>query len=89
MKKALITGFPVRTEPVGELIMEKGYEVLGVKRRSSSFKTARIDHMYQDPYEKKAKFFLPYGDLADSGNLIRIVQEVKPDEVYNLGACPV
>jgi len=87
MKKALITGITGQDGAyLAELLLEKGYEVHGIKRRSSSFNTARIDHLYQDPHEKNARFFLHYGDLTDSGNLIRIVQEVQPDEVYNLGA---
>src|SRR5690606_3763774 len=67
-------------------LLDKGYEVHGVKRRASLFNTARVDHIYQDPHEKDPSFFLHYGDLTDSSNLTRIIQEVQPDEVYNLGA---
>lgn len=87
MKKALITGITGQDGAyLAELLLEKGYEVHGVKRRSSSFNTARIDHLYQDPHDPDQKFILHYGDLTDSTNLIRIVQEVQPDEIYNLGA---
>ena len=65
---------------------KKNYEVHGIKRRSSSFNTERIDHLYQDPHEKQPKFILHYGDLTDSTNLIRIIQQIQPDEIYNLGA---
>jgi len=68
------------------LLLKKGYEVHGIKRRSSSFNTARIDHLYQDPHESDKSFFLHYGDLTDSVNLVRIIQQVQPDEIYNLGA---
>ena len=71
---------------MAELLLGKGYEVHGVKRRSSSFNTARIDHLYQDPHDPNQRFHLHYGDLTDSTNLIRIVQETQPDEIYNLGA---
>ena len=72
---------------LSELLLGKGYEVHGIKRRSSSFNTGRIDHLYLDPHEgQSVKFFLHHGDLTDSTNLIRIVQEVRPDEVYNLAA---
>ena len=69
-----------------ELLLSKGYEVHGLKRRSSSFNTQRIDHIYQDPHENNPRFFIHYGDLTDSTNLIRIIQKIKPDEIYNLGA---
>ena len=87
MKRALITGITGQDGSyLAEFLLSKGYEVHGVKRRSSSFNTARIDHLYQDPHEKNASFKLHYGDLSDSTNLIRIMQQVCPDEVYNLGA---
>jgi GDPmannose 4,6-dehydratase len=87
MKKALITGITGQDGAyLTELLLNKGYEVHGIKRRSSLFNTDRIDHLYQDPHEKKINFKLHYGDLSDSTNLIRIVQEVQPDEIYNLGA---
>ena len=86
-KKALITGITGQDGSyLAELLLEKGYEVHGIKRRSSSFNTQRIDHLYQDPHEEKKKFILHYGDLTDSTNLIRILQNVQPDEIYNLGA---
>jgi GDPmannose 4,6-dehydratase len=86
-KTALITGVTGQDGAyLAELLLAKGYEVHGVKRRSSSFNTARIDHLYQDPHEKGARLHLHYGDMTDSTNLIRIVQEVKPDEIYNLAA---
>ncbi|RZK63277.1 MAG: GDP-mannose 4,6-dehydratase, partial [Pedobacter sp.] len=71
---------------LAELLLTKGYSVHGIKRRSSSFNTDRIDHLYQDPHEPEVRFKLHYGDLSDSTNLIRIIQEVQPDEIYNLGA---
>ena len=71
---------------LAEYLLKKGYEVHGIKRRASSFNTDRIDHLYQDPHIENQKFILHYGDLADSVNLIRIIQEVQPDEIYNLGA---
>jgi len=87
MKKALITGVTGQDGAyLAELLLEKGYEVHGIKRRSSSFNTMRIDHLYVDPHDRNAHFFLHYGDLTDSTNLIRIMQEVRPDEVYNLAA---
>lgn len=87
MKKALITGITGQDGAyLSELLLGKGYEVHGVKRRSSSFNTSRIDHLYQDPHEEKRNFILHYGDLTDSTNMIRIIQEVQPDEIYNLGA---
>lgn len=88
MKKiALITGITGQDGAyLSELLLSKGYEVHGIKRRSSLFNTDRIDHLYQDPHEKNLRLKLHYGDLTDSTNLIRIVQEVQPDEIYNLGA---
>ena len=87
MKIALITGVTGQDGAyLAELLLNKGYEVHGVKRRSSLFNTERIDHLYQDVHEKHVRFKLHYGDLSDSTNLIRIVQEVQPDEIYNLGA---
>jgi len=86
-KVALITGITGQDGAyLAELLLKKGYTVHGIKRRSSLFNTERIDHLYQDPHEKNPKFFLHYGDLTDSTNLIRIVQETQPDEIYNLGA---
>jgi GDPmannose 4,6-dehydratase len=87
MKTALITGVTGQDGAyLSEFLLKKGYEVHGVKRRSSSFNTARIDHLYQDPHVPNKHFMLHYGDLTDTSNLIRILQEVKPDEIYNLGA---
>ncbi|HIJ81059.1 MAG TPA: GDP-mannose 4,6-dehydratase, partial [Desulfuromonadales bacterium] len=87
MKKALITGITGQDGSyLAELLLEKGYEVHGIKRRASLFNTQRIDHIYQDPHIKDAHFKLHYGDLTDSSNLTRIIQDVQPDEVYNLGA---
>jgi GDPmannose 4,6-dehydratase len=87
MKKALITGITGQDGAyLTELLLSKGYEVHGIKRRSSLFNTERIDHLYQDPHEKNVQLKLHYGDLTDSSNLIRIIQEVQPDEIYNLGA---
>lgn len=87
MKKALITGITGQDGAyLAELLLDKGYEVHGIKRRSSLINTDRIDHLYQDPHEKNVRFHLHYGDLTDSTNIIRIVQEVQPDEIYNLGA---
>ena len=87
MKKALITGVTGQDGAyLTEFLLKKGYEVHGIKRRSSLFNTDRIDHLYQDPHEKEVKLKLHYGDLTDSGNIIRIIQEVQPDEIYNLGA---
>lgn len=86
-KKALITGITGQDGAyLTELLLAKGYEVHGIKRRSSLFNTDRIDHLYQDPHEKNVKLHLHHGDLTDSTNLIRIVQGVQPDEIYNLGA---
>ncbi len=87
MKVALITGITGQDGSyLAEFLLEKGYMVHGIKRRASSFNTERIDHLYQDPHEKDVKFKLHYGDLTDSMNLTRIIQEVQPDEIYNLGA---
>ncbi len=87
MKKALITGVTGQDGAyLSELLLEKGYEVHGIKRRTSLFNTDRIDHLYKDLHEENVNFFLHYGDLTDSTNLIRIVQEVQPDEIYNLAA---
>jgi GDPmannose 4,6-dehydratase len=87
MKKALITGITGQDGAyLTELLISKGYEVHGIKRRSSLFNTDRIDHLYQDPHEKNVKLKLHYGDLTDSANVIRLVQEIQPDEIYNLGA---
>lgn len=87
MKKALITGITGQDGAyLAEFLLNKGYEVHGIKRRSSLFNTARIDHLYEDLHEKNVKFILHYGDLSDSTNIIRIIQEVQPDEIYNLGA---
>ncbi len=86
-KVALITGITGQDGSyLSEFLLEKGYEVHGIKRRSSSFNTGRIDHLYQDPHLENQKFFLHYGDLTDSTNLIKIIQEVQPNEIYNLGA---
>jgi len=86
-KIALITGVTGQDGAyLAELLLEKGYEVHGIKRRSSSFNTGRIDHLYQDPHEAHPRFILHYGDLTDSTNLIRIIQQTKPDEIYNLAA---
>ena len=88
IKVALITGITGQDGSyLAEFLLEKGYIVHGIKRRSSSFNTMRVDHIYQDPHEKaNLKFFLHYGDLTDSSSLIRIIQEIVPDEIYNLGA---
>jgi GDPmannose 4,6-dehydratase len=87
MKKALITGITGQDGAyLAEFLLKKGYEVHGIKRRSSLFNTERVDHLYQDPHVDNQRFILHYGDLTDSTNLIRIMQQVQPDEVYNLGA---
>lgn len=87
MKKALITGITGQDGAyLAELLLGKGYEVHGIKRRTSLINTGRIDHIYKDPHEKNVRFKLHYGDLTDSTNIIRIIQEVMPDEIYNLGA---
>ena len=86
-KVALITGVTGQDGAyLAEFLLDKGYEVHGIKRRASSFNTDRVDHLYQDPHEKDQKFILHYGDLTDSMNLVRIIQQIQPDEVYNLGA---
>ena len=87
MKIALITGITGQDGAyLAEFLLEKGYEVHGIKRRSSLFNTDRIDHLYQDPHENTPRFKLHYGDLTDSANVIRLIQEIQPDEIYNLGA---
>ncbi|MCI5115788.1 MAG: GDP-mannose 4,6-dehydratase [Candidatus Electrothrix sp. AX1] len=87
MKKALISGITGQDGAyLAEFLLEKGYEVHGIKRRASSFNTERIDHLYEDPHTKGRRFILHYGDLTDSSNLIRIIQQVQPDEIYNLAA---
>ena len=87
MKKALITGITGQDGAyLCELLLEKGYEVHGIKRRSSLFNTDRIDHLYQDPHKSGTRMFLHYGDLTDSMNITRLIQEIQPDEIYNLGA---
>ncbi len=87
MKKALITGITGQDGAyLAELLLKKGYEVHGIKRRTSLFNTQRIDHLYEDPHESDPRLILHFGDLSDSTNIIRIVQEVQPDEIYNLGA---
>lgn len=86
-KTALITGITGQDGAyLAEFLLNKGYVVHGIKRRSSSFNTARVDHLYKDPHERNVNFFMHYGDLTDSTNLIRIIQEVQPDEIYNLAA---
>ncbi|MBI5897371.1 MAG: GDP-mannose 4,6-dehydratase [Desulfobacterales bacterium] len=86
-KKALITGIAGQDGAyLAELLLAEGYEVHGIKRRASSFNTARIDHLYQDRHDSDVRLFLHYGDLTDATNLIRVIQEVQPDEIYNLGA---
>jgi len=94
MKKALITGITGQDGAylsdqdgayLSDLLISKGYEVHGIKRRASLINTDRIDHLYQDPHIHNRNFILHYGDLSDSTNIIRIVQEVQPDEIYNLG----
>lgn len=87
MKRALITGITGQDGAyLAEFLLKKGYEVHGIKRRASLFNTDRIDHLYQGPHEPDRRLILHYGDLTDSTNLIRIVQEVQPDEIYNLAA---
>src|SRR6186713_1756214 len=87
MKKALITGVTGQDGAyLSEFLLKKGYIVHGIKRRSSLFNTSRIDHLYQDPHVNNRNFILHYGDLTDATNIIRIIQEVQPDEIYNLGA---
>jgi GDPmannose 4,6-dehydratase len=87
MKRALVTGITGQDGAyLAEFLLKKGYVVHGIKRRASSFNTARVDHLYRDPHEEDVRFFMHYGDLTDSSNLIRIIQEVQPDEIYNLAA---
>ena len=87
MKTALITGITGQDGAyLAELLLNKGYAVHGIKRRASSFNTKRVDHLYRDPHEEDVRFFMHYGDMTDSANLIRIIQEVQPDEIYNLAA---
>ncbi|NEV61138.1 GDP-mannose 4,6-dehydratase, partial [Thiorhodococcus minor] len=86
-KKALITGITGQDGSyLAECLIEKGYEVHGIKRRASLFNTQRVDHLYEDPHQQDQQFVLHYGDLTDTSNLTRIIQQVQPDEVYNLGA---
>ena len=86
-KVALVTGITGQDGAyLAELLLSKGYIVHGIKRRSSSFNTSRIENIYQDPHEEDQRFILHYGDMTDSTNLIRIVQEAQPDEIYNLAA---
>ena len=86
-KVALITGITGQDGAyLAEFLLNKNYEVHGIKRRASSFNTDRVDHLYQDPHEKEQKFILHYGDLTDSMNLVRLIQQIQPDEIYNLGA---
>ena len=87
MKKALITGVTGQDGSyLAELLLEKGYEVHGIKRRASNFNTDRVDHIYQDPQVDNKRFNLHYGDLTDTSNLVRLLSDIRPDEVYNLGA---
>jgi GDPmannose 4,6-dehydratase len=87
MKRALITGITGQDGAyLADFLLQKGYEVHGIKRRASSFNTARVDHLYRDPHEEDVRFFMHYGDLTDSTNLIRIIQETQPEEIYNLAA---
>ena len=86
-KVAFITGITGQDGSyLAELLLQKGYEVHGLKRRSSSFNTSRIDNLYQDPHEEDANFFLHYGDLIDSTNIMKLIQKIQPDEIYILGA---
>jgi len=86
-KTALITGITGQDGSyLAEFLLEKGYQVHGIKRRASSFNTQRVDHIYQDPHVEHANFTLHYGDLTDSSNLTRIIQQTQPDEIYNLGS---
>ena len=87
MKVAFITGITGQDGAyLSEFLLKKGYEVHGLKRRASLFNTDRIDHLYQDPHVENRNFFLHYGDMTDSTNLIRLIQEIQPDEIYNLAA---
>jgi GDPmannose 4,6-dehydratase len=82
MKRALVTGITGQDGAyLAELLIKKGYEVHGIKRRASSFNTARVDHLYRDPHEEDVRFFMHYGDLTDSTNLIRIIQETQPQSI--------
>src|SRR5258705_2644509 len=86
-KRALVTGITGQDGSyLAEFLLGKGYEVHGIKRRSSSFNTDRIDHLYQDPHEKERQFVLHYGDMTDTSSLVRVIQLVQPDEIYNLAA---
>src|SRR5215471_14856706 len=86
-KVALITGATGQDGAyLAELLLDKGYVVHGIKRRSSSFNTERVDHLYQDPHERNVRFTLHYGDMTDATNLIRVIQETRPTEIYNLAA---
>ena len=89
-RTALITGVTGQDGAyLAELLLQKGYIVHGVKRRSSSFNTGRVDHLYRDPHQKDVRFFLHFGDLTDATNLIRLIQEIQPHEIYNLAkSCP-
>jgi GDPmannose 4,6-dehydratase len=87
MKRALITGITGQDGAyLAEFLLDKDYEVYGIKLRSSSFNTAKVDHLYMDPHEKGGRFLMEYGDLTDATNLIRIIQRIQPDEIYNLAA---
>jgi GDPmannose 4,6-dehydratase len=87
MRKALITGITGQDGAyLAEFLLSKGYEVHGIKRRASSFNTARVDHLYQDPHDPNRRLFLHYGDMTDTNNLLRVIQEAQPDEIYNLAA---
>ena len=87
MKKALITGITGQDGSyLAELLIKKGYEVHGIKRRSSSFNTQRVDHIYKDRHQANCDFFMHHGDLTDTSNLVRIIRDIQPDEIYNLGA---
>jgi len=87
MKKAIITGITGQDGSyLAELLLEKGYEVHGIIRRASLINTHRVDHLYKDPHEPSVKFFMHYGDMTDSTNLIRLIQKIQPDEIYNLAA---
>src|SRR5271155_5027478 len=86
-KVALITGVTGQDGAyLSEFLLDKGYSVHGIKRRSSSFNTGRVEHLYQDPHEENQRFTLHYGDMTDATNLIRIIQQTRPDEIYNLAA---
>ena len=87
MKTALITGITGQDGSyLAEFLLDKGYSVHGIKRRASSFNTGRIDHIYEDPHNSNPKLHLHYGDLTDSSNLTRLIKQIEPDEIYNLGA---